>query len=200
MGHVWIDDGTQALFSILIKEESLSNSIEILPFLTAKVVHESLFVSIPSLQMKWPNDLLAHGKKLAGILVETIVEEGVVVAAVIGIGLNVNTMSFPIELKGIATSIRLETHKETDPLLWISHIASRFEAAWKSQAKDDVIPYCDHHSFLKGKPVTTLQNGHLLRGTAGSIKQDGTLEVFTEQGTFHVRSGEVAWRQNTDSK
>jgi len=74
------------------------------------------------------------------------------------------------------------------------------ETAWKSHGFDNVIPYCNHHSFLKGKPVTTFQNGHLLFGTAGVIQPDGTLEVSTEQGLFHVRSGEVNWLKNKDAK
>jgi BirA family biotin operon repressor/biotin-[acetyl-CoA-carboxylase] ligase len=200
MGNVWIDDGTQALFSILIKDEALRHHIELLPFVTAKILHETFLDIIPSLQIKWPNDILAHAKKLAGILVETIVEDGKVVAAVIGIGINVNTKTFPEELKDIATSIRLETGKETDSLHWIELIATRLETTWNASLFDEVIPYCDRHSFLKGRPVTTFQNGHLLHGTAGSIQADGTLEVSTDHGLFHVRSGEVNWIKNKDAK
>lgn len=200
MGNVWIDDGTQALFSILIKDHTLAGRIELLPFLTAKVLHETLSEAIPSLQIKWPNDLYAASRKLAGILVETIVDDGEIMAAVIGVGINVNTKSFPEELKGVATSLFLKTHRETDPESWIMRVSSRMESAWKKGDFEDVIAYCERHSFLKGKPVTTSQNGHTLHGTAGSIQPDGTLEVFTDQGVFHVRSGEVTWQKYKDTK
>lgn len=200
MGNVWIDDGTQALFSILIKDKTLAGKIELLPFLTAKVLHETLSEAIPSLQIKWPNDLFAAGRKLSGILVETIVVEGLIVAAVVGVGINVNTKSFPKELQGIATSLFLKTHRETNPEHWIMRVSSHLESVWKRGDFEDAIAYCERHSFLKGKPVTTFQNGHLLHGTAGSIQPDGSLEVFTEQGVFHVRSGEVTWQKQKDTK
>jgi BirA family transcriptional regulator, biotin operon repressor / biotin---[acetyl-CoA-carboxylase] ligase len=200
MGHLWFDDGTQALFSILIKEHGLNERIEWLPFLAASVLHELLAQTMPSLQIKWPNDLFAASRKLAGILTETIVENGTVQAAILGIGINVNTTTFPLELKGIATSIFQKTRQQTDPQQWIERFASQFESAWRKATRTDTIAYCERFSLLKGKPVSTFQNGHLLHGTAGSIQPDGTLEVFTEQGSFYVRSGEVSWQHYKDAK
>jgi len=59
--------------------------------------------------IKWPNDIYIRGKKVAGILVE-VGSGGVIV----GIGVNLNTASFPNELVGRATSIFLETQQKVD--------------------------------------------------------------------------------------
>lgn len=60
-------------------------------------------------RIKWPNDVYIGGKKVAGILVETTAED-----IVIGIGVNLNTTSFPPELQKMATSIYLETQNRVD--------------------------------------------------------------------------------------
>ncbi len=62
--------------------------------------------------VKWPNDILLSGRKVAGILIETVspdVEAGITeAAALIGIGLNVNIVEFPPELSPFATSLQRE--------------------------------------------------------------------------------------------
>ena len=66
------------------------------------------------IDIRWPNDLLLHGKKCGGILIETAAQSApasgpaMLKYAVIGIGINVNHTSFPPELDAIATSLRRE--------------------------------------------------------------------------------------------
>ncbi len=59
--------------------------------------------------LKWPNDLLINGKKFCGILNEMNAEATRVRYIVIGVGINVNQVSFPPELQSVATSLRLAT-------------------------------------------------------------------------------------------
>ena len=61
--------------------------------------------------IKWPNDLTVSGKKLGGILTDLKTEKGMIVAAIVGIGINVNsdTDTFPGEVNKIATSVKKET-------------------------------------------------------------------------------------------
>jgi BirA family transcriptional regulator, biotin operon repressor / biotin---[acetyl-CoA-carboxylase] ligase len=62
-------------------------------------------------QIKWPNDILVNEKKLAGILIENNVKGKFLTSSVIGIGLNVNQINFPNELK-MATSLNEIAQKE----------------------------------------------------------------------------------------
>src|SRR5689334_17281799 len=59
--------------------------------------------------LRWPNDLLADGKKFCGILTEMYAEPSQVRFVIVGIGINVNHTAMPTELAGIATSLRLMT-------------------------------------------------------------------------------------------
>ena len=78
--------------------------------LTAVAIAETL-LSVPGLEIaiKWPNDILARGKKLAGILTEMSTERERIDYVVVGLGLNVNTSRFPDEIEDRATSILIET-------------------------------------------------------------------------------------------
>jgi BirA family biotin operon repressor/biotin-[acetyl-CoA-carboxylase] ligase len=61
--------------------------------------------------IKWPNDLIVSGKKLGGILTDLKTEKGTIIAAIVGIGINVNsdTDTFPQEVNRTATSVKKET-------------------------------------------------------------------------------------------
>jgi BirA family transcriptional regulator, biotin operon repressor / biotin---[acetyl-CoA-carboxylase] ligase len=65
---------------------------------------------VKNLRVKWPNDILANGRKICGVLVEPRIGEGRIEFAVVGIGINVGqgTNDFPPDLREIATSCRLE--------------------------------------------------------------------------------------------
>ncbi len=67
-------------------------------------------------QIKWPNDVMLDGKKVAGILTEMNAELDRVRYLVLGIGLNVNQMEddFPRELGPLSTSIRMKAGKKID--------------------------------------------------------------------------------------
>ena len=62
---------------------------------------------VPNVEIKWPNDIMSHSKKLTGILIENQVKQGKIVSSVIGIGINVNEVKFENLPK--ATSMLLET-------------------------------------------------------------------------------------------
>lgn len=63
-------------------------------------------------QIKWPNDILLNRRKVAGILIENQWEGGRMKACIVGIGLNVNQISFPEEIAGRASSLRREGGRE----------------------------------------------------------------------------------------
>ena len=67
------------------------------------------FVSDSLIDIKWPNDLLINDRKACGILVESAFEGNKIKYAIAGIGFNLNQTEFTKELRGYATSLKLET-------------------------------------------------------------------------------------------
>jgi len=82
-----------------------------------------------SFSVKWPNDILANGKKIAGILTESSLREKDIVYIIVGIGLNVNQDISELnnELKGTATSLFAETNQKFSRESLISEIITEFE-------------------------------------------------------------------------
>jgi BirA family biotin operon repressor/biotin-[acetyl-CoA-carboxylase] ligase len=67
-----------------------------------------------SIQIKMPNDLFLNNKKVAGILCERFVRGASISPILVGVGINLNVNEFPLELKHIATSLKIETGKVFD--------------------------------------------------------------------------------------
>ncbi len=84
------------------------------------------------LSLKWPNDVLLDGRKLAGILLTGVSAGSDMVGAVLGIGINLNVdkTQFPEEIRSTATSIKMATGHEWDRLLFLSHLLTVIERMW----------------------------------------------------------------------
>ena len=111
MGANWeVESGKSLTFSVLIR---LSK---------AKVVHQFYFNMCVSLacakvlkrhtsatvKVKWPNDIMAEKDKIAGILIENSIRGQKIISSVVGIGLNVNQVSFPKHLEGVTSLSKIE--------------------------------------------------------------------------------------------
>jgi len=96
--------------SLILRPNIAPRSAPSMTLLTAVAIAETL-LAVPGLEIaiKWPNDILARGKKLAGILTEMSTTGERIDYAVVGLGLNVNTSRFPDEIEDRATSILIET-------------------------------------------------------------------------------------------
>jgi BirA family biotin operon repressor/biotin-[acetyl-CoA-carboxylase] ligase len=77
--------------------------------------------------VKWPNDVLAGGRKLAGVLVESQVSGAQIASVVIGIGINVTQAAFPEELASIATSLALLSAIPSDRERLLADVLSHLE-------------------------------------------------------------------------
>jgi BirA family biotin operon repressor/biotin-[acetyl-CoA-carboxylase] ligase len=94
-GRAWVAPAREALLMSVI----LRDPPELLPLAAAVAVAEAVG---PAAAIKWPNDVLVAGRKVAGILVEGRPQEG---WAVLGIGVNVAVRAFPPELRDVAGSL-----------------------------------------------------------------------------------------------
>lgn len=151
--------------------------------------------------IKWPNDVILHGKKLSGILTEMITE-GTENYIISGIGINVNTASFPPELQDKATSLYLETgktfHREPLAIRIIENLVS-YEADFEKDRNlerfvplyDSLLVSKDREVVLSAANLDFPDNPYIARG----IDRDGALIV---EDRHHRRtaisSGEISVR------
>jgi BirA family biotin operon repressor/biotin-[acetyl-CoA-carboxylase] ligase len=174
-GRAWVaDPGDALLMSVVVR--SLD---ELLPLRAAVAVADSIPVDA---QIKWPNDVWIGGKKVSGILVEGRPQEG---WAVLGVGLNVSTRSFPDELSGIATSLALEGAVSSREEVLAALVAALDRLLVAAPA--DVLAAWRARDALLGAEVAW--NGG--RGRAAGITDGGALRVETEAGVVELDAGEV---------
>jgi BirA family biotin operon repressor/biotin-[acetyl-CoA-carboxylase] ligase len=171
--------GDALLLSLLVR--GVEPGAALLPLAAAVAVCES--VEPLEAAIKWPNDVWAERRKLAGVLLEGRPQEG---WAVIGIGLNVRTREFPEELRETATSLALQGHDVA-----LDHARTALLAAlerWLSAPPDEVLGAWRARDALLGEPVRW-QNGS---GTAAGISDRGSLIVETGAGErVELDAGEV---------
>lgn len=189
--RLWYDDESMALFSLLVKRHTIKQSL--LPFVAATAIHQILEAITPGFLIKWPNDILYQGKKICGILCEAVVIGSHYDAFIIGIGVNLNTTSFPDSLQPIATSLKMITHSDTDMTGFIqrSHqkLSETIEAVEKGQINP--IDYCNRFAYFRHKSLTIKVHESTTRMTHALILPDGSLALTTPSRLMRVQSGEI---------
>ncbi len=119
-------------------------------------------------EIKWPNDVYLSGRKLAGILVENVIENNMLKAGIVGIGLNVNNDLG--ELSGIAISLSAALKRE----LSVEDVRTRLIE--NLEGDFDFSEYLNRIRFL-GKEIMVTENGKSYPARAKRIESDGRLDV-----------------------
>jgi len=174
-GRTWTAPAGRALLgSIVIRQP-----VALLPLAAGVAVAEAVGSSA---RLKWPNDVLVDGRKVAGILVEGRPQEG---WTVVGIGLNVavRAADFPPELRGRAGTLGLSP-ADIEPML--SAILGALEA-WISVDAPSLVAAVRERDALHGRPLRWAAG----QGVGAGIDAGGRLLVETEAGTVALDAGEV---------
>lgn len=177
-GRSWLArPGSSVLMSVVLRDPP-----ESLPLAAAVAVAEAVPAEC---LIKWPNDVLVNGRKLAGILVEGRPQEG---WAVLGIGLNVSTPAedFPAELREIATSMAAALPDAPGTEEVLAALVARLDERLASPL-DEVLEEWRRRDALLGSEIHW--NGGM--GTAAGIAGDGSLLVDTDSGQVALAAGEV---------
>ncbi len=146
--------------------------------------------------LKWPNDLLAEGKKVCGILTEMSSEATSVRYIVAGIGLNVNHVTFPDELEPIATSLRLITGAEWSRIEVCAALLKSLDREYRNLLKNpnahaDILRrFEEGSSTARGREIW-IEETPALDGITEGLDQHGFLQIRTREGLKTVYSGTV---------
>jgi BirA family biotin operon repressor/biotin-[acetyl-CoA-carboxylase] ligase len=146
--------------------------------------------------IKWPNDLLAGGRKLCGILAETF-ETARGRAVVLGIGINLTNRAFPPEILRDATSVEEQTGRAPDAEQLLAAltraIARRYETLQaEGGAAQTLREWESRSTFARGRRVRVALAEGSFEGTTRGLEPDGALRVETDAGRLRVvRAGDV---------
>jgi BirA family biotin operon repressor/biotin-[acetyl-CoA-carboxylase] ligase len=149
-------------------------------------------------QIKWPNDIVLHGKKVCGILTELSTQIDYINHIVVGIGINVHNEQFPEELSDMATSLYLESGKRYSRAALVEAVCEQFEHYYgifmKTQDLSKLKKEYDQSLVNRGREVRVLDPQGEYEGRAARINEKGALIVETPEGVRLVDSGEVSVR------
>jgi len=164
-------------------------------------------------EIKWPNDVLVNGRKVAGILAQmTPLGDGSVPAVILGVGLNVSLAEEELPVP-TATSLALEGATTTDRTALLKSYLSRFARLYRSFCNSEGDPAAglvggpSLHKRVESAMVTLgrevrahLPGDHELVGHASRLDEHGSLLVVDHGGREHVvTAGDVVHLRATES-
>lgn len=201
-GRAWHSPaGDNLYFSLLLRPRRPVAEIPPLTLLAGGALAEAIGSFGVAARVKWPNDLLVRiggrPRKLAGILTEASTEGERIGHVVVGVGLNVNTETFPHELTDRATSLRLCGGAGGAP--WsrvevLARVLASLEAAYDRFAVAGpaaAIALWEAHAD-RALRCRARVGGRDIEGTTAGVGADGSLRLRDDAGVVHpVVSGEV---------
>lgn len=155
-------------------------------------------LGVAGVQLKWPNDVLVHGEKLAGILVELLPGRGRTPAAVIGIGLNL-CLPPDTHIPGQSGVTDLASHCSTPPAaetllgLLLAELHDLFEL-YASAGFTALRGAWQQRNAFADLPVRISGEGTELTGICAGVDEDGALLLRGPHGLSRILSGEVSLR------
>ena len=208
-GRTWISPpGVNIYMSILLKPDFRPETAPMLTLVMAMSVFRAckeLYGDECVFGIKWPNDIVVSARgenyhKICGILTEMRMEEKEIRDIVIGIGINVNQMQFPEEIRGTAGSLALALGREVSRADLTAAVWRYFEEYYERFAGAQNLRLLreeyEHALVNRGRKVRVLDPSEPFEGTAMGINDMGELLVQPEDGSAvrAVGTGEVSVR------
>ena len=201
LGREWYSPKGEGLFlSVLLKPRMTMQESFRITGIAAVAVAEAIeeVTGLPA-KIKWPNDILVHGKKVCGVLTEVSGELDSINYIIVGVGINVNTRDFSRELKPRATSLFLEKGERIPRKDLFLTLGKKFFYFYHEYTEknnfEEVRSLLEKRSEILGKEIYVLRGKEKKRGIALSITGEGFLRVRYETGEEEVlSSGEISLR------
>ncbi len=181
-GSKWHSEpGKNLIMSILLKDILLDKSkLFDLNVLVSVAVYQVLNdLQIPNIAIKWPNDIMADGKKVAGILIENSIKSDGTITTVVGIGLNLNQLNF--ENLPNASSLQRITGLNYDKEDIAMRIRTnlQFHLNLLYENPDSLWEKYDENLFKKNELLNFVgATGNQFEGVIKRVNKDGRLEVL----------------------
>jgi len=211
-GRVWSSPRGKGLwFSVLLRPNlPLSSAPRITVAASVAVARSTRKTSGLDARIKWPNDVTVNGKKVAGILVETIgcekqPQAGTPVppnqpcihpSIVLGIGIDVNCRleDFPPDVAGIASSLEIESGRQQDRAELAAEVLGALDEYYAAAQKnfDTIIAEWARLSTTLGKQLVVTMGKRRIEGHAQALDEDGALLLRKDNGQIErILGGDV---------
>ena len=195
-GRVWASPRGNLYASVIVRPDCPVNRAAQLGFVAALAVGDALgaiFGGAAGLSYKWPNDVLLHGHKIAGILLESELGQGAVPAFVV-VGVGINLASSPGDAEFPATSIAEQGLGHVSPAEALAGFTHHFQAwveRWRTDGFAPVRTAWRANAVSLGEAIRVQLDAATLHGRFIDIDQEGAL-LLESAGEFrHISAGDV---------
>jgi BirA family transcriptional regulator, biotin operon repressor / biotin---[acetyl-CoA-carboxylase] ligase len=195
-GRAWVSPPGNLYMSLVLRPRCRAAVAAQLGFVAALGLGEALSELAPGsidFRYKWPNDLLANGKKLAGILLETEMVAGDQPDFVV-MGVGVNLASSPRDVVYPATSLAEEGMTEIAPQTTLAGFVQHF-APWLARWRDEGFAPIRAAWLARAKGLGEAVQVRLERGTLDGrfldLDDDGALVLGMPEGSRRIAAGEI---------
>jgi BirA family transcriptional regulator, biotin operon repressor / biotin---[acetyl-CoA-carboxylase] ligase len=196
-GKKWAANaGENIMMSIVIQPEKLSiNEQFLLSASVAVACYDLLNIYLPEkIFIKWPNDLYINDRKTGGILIENVIAGEKWKYAIVGIGININQISFDENLPN-PTSLKQATGKDFDVISLAKELCACIDKRYKYLvlgSHEEMIAEYNNHLYKRNEKVMLKKADEVFETTIKQVSVDGKLiTVDEEERSFDF--GEVSW-------
>lgn len=186
-GRTWHSESGSGLYvSVILRRQFTPVNLPVVTLALGLAVRDAILQAADLVcDLRWPNDVLIESKKCAGIL--SALEGSAIIA---GIGINVNHSRFPVELGGIATSLRLvsgRVHSREQLLLELLPSIDRYCALLERDGREPILEMFSRvSSYVAGRRVCVDQDGSVVRGTTAGLNDSGFLILRGDDGSQNL--------------
>lgn len=192
-GRQWLSDPGNLYTSTVVHCRAGDPPAHTLSLVTGVAVYETLKAALPpgaDIALKWPNDALVSGAKIAGILLERTGD-----SVVVGIGVNV--ASAPDVSGRKTTAIALENPKENNaPQYVLDQLVRRFSqelARWRNEGLPGLLERWQARAFPLGTPLSVHVEESVLEGAFSGLDENGSLILRLASGAMRtIHAGDVS--------
>jgi BirA family transcriptional regulator, biotin operon repressor / biotin---[acetyl-CoA-carboxylase] ligase len=195
-GRAWSSPRGNLYASLVLRPACRLEHAGQLGFVAALAVGDALAALVPGLHqpaLKWPNDVLVGGRKIAGVLLESeIGENGSPAFLIVGVGINL--VSAPTDAEFAATSILGEGHRPPEPVAMLEAFAPHFDTwarCWRAEGFAPVRAAWRTRARGLGEPIRVRLETTTLHGRFADIDQQGVLLLDTPDGRRRIAAGDV---------
>jgi len=189
LGRKWISPSHKGLwFSVLLRPPLRPQSATQLTVAAATALVRAIS-SVTSLspEIKWPNDILIRGRKVAGVLTELSAELDRINHVILGIGIdvNLNESDLPQDLRKVATSLKIEAGAPIRRADLAAAVLRELDLDYQRICRDNFSAVCDQwqqRCVTLGKMVKIRIGDRVVSGHAEALDENGALLLRTEHG------------------
>jgi BirA family biotin operon repressor/biotin-[acetyl-CoA-carboxylase] ligase len=208
LGRQWFSPSFLNLYlSVILRPQIPPHQASLITLVAAVATANAIQKSSGLLPLiKWPNDILLRGRKVAGLLNEIHSEMDRIHFVILGIGVNLNMdlQAFSKEIRNVATSLKRETRKVISRKIFLSILLRELEWWYETFLKEGAPPILREwrdRAQIQGRPVKVTSFGKTLAGVAIDIDSDGALILKTENGERkRVVAGDIEYRKMSNVK